>query len=106
MSVVTRIRTSHEVTVPHTPDEVWRVLADVAAYPKWWPAMQGVTVLRHQGTLLGSEFEVRPFFGRAFCIRFEELEGHQSMRLRFFGGSLEGPGGFHLRHTGGSTQVR
>ena len=106
MSVVTRIRVSHEVTVPATPDEVWNVLSDVAAYPKWWPALRGVSVLRHQEGLLGSEFEVRPFLGRTFRIRFEELEGRESVRLRFFDGALEGPGGFHLREAGGGTQVR
>jgi ketosteroid isomerase-like protein/carbon monoxide dehydrogenase subunit G len=106
LSVVTRIRTSHEVTVPSTPEEVWSVIADVAAYPKWWPALRGVTVLRHEGGLVGSEFEVRPFLGRTFRVRFEELEGHQSVRLRFFGGSLEGPGGFHLREADHGTQIR
>ncbi len=106
MSVVTRIRTSQELTVPFPPAEVWAVLADVAAYPDWWPAKLGVEVLHHTGELLGAEFEVRPVLGRMFRIRFEELEGMRSMRLRFFGGSLEGPGGFHLHALDGATQVR
>ena len=106
MSVVTRIRTSQELTVPFTPEEVWAVLSDVAAYPDWWPAKLGVEILYHPGELLGAEFEVRPVMGRMFRIRFEELEGMRSMRLRFFGGSLEGPGGFHLHDLDGATQVR
>lgn len=106
MSVVTRIRTSQELTVPFTPEEVWAVLADVAAYPEWWPGKLAVEILYHPGELLGAEFEVRPVMGRMFRIRFEELEDGRSMRLRFFGGSLEGPGGFHLLDLDGATQVR
>ena len=106
MSVVTRIRTSQELAVPFTPEEVWGVLADVAAYPDWWPAKLGVEILHHTGELLGTEFEVRPVMGRLFRIRVEEIEGTRSMRLRFFGGSLEGPGGFHLHALEGATQVR
>ncbi len=106
MSVVTRIRTSQELTVPFTPEEVWGVLADVAAYPEWWPAKLRVEILNHTGELLGTEFEVRPVLGRMFRIRFEEVEGRRNMRLRFFGGSLEGPGGFHLLALEGATRVR
>ncbi len=106
MSVVTRIRTSQELTVPFTPEEVWGVLADVAAYPDWWPSRLGVEIVHHTGELLGTEFEVRPFWGRLFRVRFVELEGTRSMRLRFFGGSLEGPGGFHLHALEGATRVR
>ena len=106
MSVVTRIRTSEELTVPFHRDEVWAVLADVAAYPDWWPANLRVEILHDPGNLLGAEFEVRPVMGRMFRIRFEELEGRRTIRLRFFGGSLEGPGGFHLERRDGATHVR
>ncbi len=106
MSVVTRIRTSQELTVPFPPHDVWAVLSDVAAYPDWWPAKLGVQILHHPGELLGAEFEVRPMLGRMFCIRFEELESMRCMRLRFFGGSLEGPGGFHFQDLDGATRVR
>jgi ketosteroid isomerase-like protein/carbon monoxide dehydrogenase subunit G len=106
VSVVTRIRTREELTVPFTPEEVWRVLADVSAYPSWWPGKLNVRVLREGPELLGTEIEVRPTVGRSFCFRFEELEAPHSMRLRFFGGSLEGPGGFHLAPMENATRVR
>ncbi|MEO8360053.1 MAG: nuclear transport factor 2 family protein [Vicinamibacteria bacterium] len=106
MSVVTRIRTSEELAVPFTPEEVWSVLADVVAYPGWWPSKLEVKVLIEQAGLLGSEFEVRPWMGRMFRCRFEELDEPYGMRIRFFGGSLEGPGGFLLSPTGDGTQIR
>jgi ketosteroid isomerase-like protein len=106
VSVVTRIRTSQELTVPYSRAEVWSVLADVSSYKEWWPANLRVEVLRFTGEPLGAEFEVRPFLGRMYRIRFEEFEGRSVMRLRFFGGSLEGPGGFHLQSLPGETRVR
>ena len=106
MSLVTRIRKSEELTVPFTPEEVWGVLADVADYPRWWPATRGLRILNSPPGPLGTEFEVRPLLGRAFCCRLEELERPSNLRIRFFGGALEGPGGFHLKPADNSTRVR
>ena len=105
MSVVTRIRTKEELTVPFSPEEVWSVLVDVSAYPSWWPARAEVRALDDRLGLLGTQIEVRPLMGRAFCFRLEELDEIRSLRLRFFGGSLEGPGGFHLEPATGGTRV-
>ncbi len=105
MSVVTRIRTKEELTVPFSPEEVWSVLVDVSAYPIWWPARAEARALGDQPGLLGTQIEVRPLMGRAFCFRLEELDEIRSLRLRFFGGSLEGPGGFHLEPATGGTRV-
>ena len=107
MSVVTRIRTSEELTVPFTPEEVWDVLAAASAYPNWWPVQWPARVLSDQPGLLGSEIEVRPLVGGMFRFRFEELHEPFAMRLRFFGGRLEGPGGFLLQPgDDGGTRIR
>jgi len=106
VSVVTRIRTSAELSVPFTREEVWGVLADVAAYPDWWPARIRVETAGDARQLLGSEVEIRPRMGRLLRFRFEEIEDQCSIRLRFFGGSLEGPGGFHLDPEETATHVR
>lgn len=107
MSVVTRIITSADVSVPSSRRDVWAVLADVGAYPEWWPMSLRVRVLNECAEFEGSEIEVRPVMGRTFRIRIEEIEGSRAIRLRFFGGSLEGPGGFHLmREKGGGTRIR
>ncbi len=106
MSLVTRIRRSEELTVPFAPEEVWSVLVDVVAYPRWWPATRGLRILNSPPGPLGTEFEVRPLMGRAFRCRLEELEQPSSLRIRFFGGAIEGPGGFQLEPADNSTEVR
>ena len=107
MSVVARITTSEELTVPFTAEEVWDVLAAASDYPDWWPVQWRARLLSEQPGLVGTEVEVRPLLGGRFCFRFEELHEPLAMRLRFFGGRFEGPGGFLLRPgQEGHTRVR
>gem|GEM_PF-183896 len=107
MSAVTRIRTSEEITVSFTPEEIWEVLVKASSYSKWWPVQWPARLLSEHPGLLGTEIEVRPFFGGQFRFRFEELHEPFVMRLRFFGGRFEGPGGFLLQPgKQGSTRIR
>jgi ketosteroid isomerase-like protein len=106
VSVVTRIRTQEGLVVPHTPEEVWAVLCDVSAYPQWWPARFPIRVLEGGLGLIGSAIEVRPRLSRTFCCRFEEADEPRSMRVRFFGGALEGPCYVVLDRLEGATRVR
>jgi ketosteroid isomerase-like protein len=106
VSVVTRIRTQKGLVVPYTPEEVWAVLSDVTEYPQWWPARFPVRVLEGGSGLIGSAIEVRPRLSRTFCCRFEEADEPRSMRVRFFGGALEGPCYLVLDPLEGATRVR
>lgn len=105
MSAVTRIRRSEELTVPFTRDEVWAALTDFAAYPDWWPAGLGVRILAPSHGLPSGQCEVRGLFGQPVRFHLEELEPPRHVRLRFFDGGLEGPGGFHLTPSNGATTV-
>ena len=106
MSVVTRIRTSEEITVPFSPEEIWSVLIAATAYPEWWPKRWPVHVLHEKPGLLGTEIEVRSLVGGSFCFRFEELHEPSAIRFRFFGGAYEGPGGFLIEPKEGGSRVR
>ena len=106
MSAVTRIRTNRSLTVPHTAEVIWEVLADVARYQEWWPVRFGVQVLEAPKSLLGTVIEVRPRLGRTFRCRFEEVQEPRSIRIRFFGGVLEGPCYLVLDSLEESTRVR
>lgn len=50
MKVRRRVRTS--TFLPHPPEEVWRVLADFAAFPEWNPLVLKVEGLPGPGTKL------------------------------------------------------
>ena len=103
---VTRIRATDEATLPFPPAEVWKVLADVAAYPGWWPRHLGLRVLRCEEGLVGSEVEQRPFGGRPFLCRVEAVEEPLSIRTRYHGGFIEGRGEWRLEPVGRGTPVR
>jgi uncharacterized protein YndB with AHSA1/START domain len=106
MATVTPIKAIDEAIVPFPPSEVWRVLADIAAYPNWWPRHLGLRVLHREPGLVGSEVEERPFGGRPFRCRVEGVEEPLSIRTRYYGGFIEGRGEFRLESVGSGTRVR
>ncbi len=81
------------------------MLADSAAYSEWWPSTRGLRMLNAPPGPLGTEWEVRPLFGPMVRFRLEELEAPSNIRLRFSGGALEGPGGFHISPVENATRV-
>lgn len=106
MGTVTPIKAIDEAIVPFPPTEVWRVLADIAAYPSWWPRHLGLRVVHREPGLVGSEVEQRPFGGRPFRCRVEAVEEPFSIRMRYYGGLIEGRGEFRLESVGSGTRVR
>ena len=103
--ITTPIRATDEVVVPLPPGEVWRVLADVGGYSRWWPRSLGLRVLSGGATLIGTELELRPFGGRPFRCRVEAVEEPRRMRVRYSGGFVEGCGEWRLEPLGGGTRV-
>ena len=106
MGTVTPIKAIDEAIVPFPPTEVWRVLADIAAYPSWWPRHLGLRMLHREPGLVGSEVEERPFGGRPFRCRVEAVEEPCTIRTRYYGGFIEGRGEFRLESVGSATRVR
>jgi ribosome-associated toxin RatA of RatAB toxin-antitoxin module len=82
------------------------VLADVAAYPSWWPRHLGLRVLHREAGLVGSEVEQRPFGGRPFRCRVEAVEEPSRIRTQYHGGFIEGRGEWRLEPVGAGTRVR
>lgn len=101
----TPIHASDEITVRFGVDEVWRVLADVGGYPRWWPGSLRLRVLSAGAGPLGTEVEIHPAGGRAFRCRVESVELHRHIRMRYLGGFIEGCGEWVLEPQGGETRV-
>jgi hypothetical protein len=92
-----------EVEIQATPDRVWAVLTDFAAYQDWNPFIVQATGRPVPGTRL--ELHMRLSGRRPTTIRPEVLEADPARRLRWLGrvllpGLFDGEHTFDLRPTG------
>ena len=101
----TPIQASDDRVLPFPPEEIWAVLADVAASPRWWPASLGLTVRGASLGLVGSEFEICPRGGRPFRCRVEAIESPRRMRMHYPGPFIVGTGEWRLEAVTGGTRV-
>jgi uncharacterized protein YndB with AHSA1/START domain len=103
---MTPILAKDERTIPFLVGEVWNVLANIEAYPNWWPRSVGLRVLSSEREIVGSSFELRPLGGRPFRCRIQSIESPSKLRLHYFGGFIEGRGEWRLESSGPNTQVQ
>jgi hypothetical protein len=85
-----------EVEIGATPDRVWEVLTDFAAYQDWNPFIVQAAGQAVPGTRL--ELHMRLSGRRSTTIRPEVLEADPARRLRWLGRVLV-PGVFDGEHT-------
>lgn len=78
------------------PTQVWRVLADVAAYPQWNPYVVEAAGALYEGERL--RVRLQPHGGRAFTLRPELLCVLPGQELRWRGGRGL-PGLFDVEHS-------
>ncbi|MFN7731162.1 MAG: type II toxin-antitoxin system RatA family toxin [Pirellula sp.] len=103
---MTPILATDERMVSFPKEAIWSVLADVAAYPHWWPRTVGLRVLSVEPEIVGSSFELRPLGGRPFRCRIESIEPQNRIRMQYFGGFIEGHGDWTLEGVGSNTRVQ
>lgn len=99
------IQAVDERLLPFAPEQIWPVLADVTASPRWWPASIRLTVLHASPGLIGSELEVCPRGGRPFRCRVEAIEPPRRMQMRYGDGFVTGTGEWRLEAVAGGTRV-
>lgn len=100
----TPIQARDTVTLPAPPKQVWAVLADVADYPRWWPASVRVRVVSGGAEAAGTELEIQPSGGRPFTCRVESLDAPTRIGLRYHG-LVEGTGEWRLEGVESGTRV-
>lgn len=101
----TPIQAIDSIEIDASPEDVWRVLSDVPKYPAWWPRFLGLRLLSAGPGPVGCELEVRPFGGRPFRCRVEEVRGLESIRMQYFGGFIEGLGEWTIKAGDHRTRV-
>lgn len=89
--------------VPADPARVWAVLADIDAYPAWWPPSVAVRVVRG-GALVGADLELTPKGGRPFGCTVVSATPFASIELQYHG-FVHGTGAFTLTPGGDGTEV-
>jgi hypothetical protein len=85
-----------EIEIHATPERVWQVLTDFAAYPRWNPFMSQVRGTARRGDRL--TIRMQPVGGRAMTFRPIVLDADPGRRLRWLG-RLGVPGLFDGEHT-------
>lgn len=85
-----------QVDIHATPDRVWEVLTDFAAYPEWNPFITQANGSARVGERLTNRMQ--PVGGRAVTFSPTVLEAEPGRRLRWLGHLLT-PGIFDGEHT-------
>ena len=81
------------------------MLADLGGYSRWWPKSVRIRALASDVELLGTEVEIHPVGGRPFRCRVEAVDVPKRIRMRYFGGFIEGFGEWLLEPLGLDTRV-
>ncbi len=105
MAATTPIAATDALDIQHPLDVVWKVVADVAAYPDWWPSSLRLQVLRTEPDVVGTEVEIHPVGGQSFRVRVLTMEAPSAMRMEYFGGFITGYGAWRLEAIPGGTRV-
>lgn len=106
MARATLISAAEERLVARPVDAVWAALADVEAYPRWWPGDLGITVPRAASGLVGSRLALDPRVGRPFTMRVVLADPPKRLGLAYEGQWLEGEGEWTLRRKSSGALVR
>ena len=85
-----------QIEIEATPDRVWEILTDFAAYPEWNPFIQTIEGDAAPGSKL--EVRIEPPGGRAMTFKPTVLEAAPRQELRWLGRVLL-PGLFDGEHS-------
>jgi hypothetical protein len=99
---------SASVDIAATPERVWAVLADLAAYPEWNPFIRSASGKLAEGARL--TLRMVPAGGRAMTFRPTVLAARPGALLRWIGrlivpGIFDGTHQFALEDLGGRTRL-
>jgi ribosome-associated toxin RatA of RatAB toxin-antitoxin module len=100
----TSIRAADGAVLSFLREDVWRVVADVRAYPIWFPRSIRVRVERAE-ELIGTRVTLRPWGGRAFTCRVVEVHPLRGMTLEYDGAFIQGRGEWSLEPLERGTRV-
>lgn len=89
---MTTLQATDSMFIAQNPALVWNALIDFDSYAKWWPQSVRIRVLKTTPELIGSQFEVRPFGGKAFVCEVESVDPGFELQLQYLEGTYVGTG--------------
>ncbi|HEX7078360.1 MAG TPA: SRPBCC family protein [Candidatus Eisenbacteria bacterium] len=104
MTSRTPIRAADGAVLSFLREDVWRVVADVRAYPIWFPRSIRARVERAD-ELIGTRVNLKPWGGRAFTCRVVEVHPLRGMVFEYDGGFIQGRGEWSLEPVERGTRV-
>jgi ribosome-associated toxin RatA of RatAB toxin-antitoxin module len=100
-----QIKAYDETTIKTSVEDVWKVLVDIPRYPKWWPKVVNLKILKLTNELIGTEFEARPLGGKSFSCRVVSIVPKKEIKLNYFEGIYRGYGIWKLERKEKSVTV-
>lgn len=68
----------------HSPEDVWRYLADLRSVAEWDPSVEAARLVSGEPGSRGARFEIEVgFLGRRISLPYEAIEVEPPMRVRF-----------------------
>lgn len=102
---MTLVRATDDRLIDAPINDAWSVLADVAAYPSWWPPSLGVSVVVAPDNLMGAVIRIAPSGGRPFTCRVVGVHPPTVLDMEYPGPFIYGTGQWRLTPDGSRTRV-
>lgn len=100
-----QIKAQDEITINDSIEDVWKVLTDIPNYPKWWPKVVNLKILKYNPEIIGTEFQANPLGGKSFSCRVISLNLKKEIWLEYFNGIYKGAGIWKLEKEKNSITV-
>ena len=100
-----QIKAHDEILLKTSIEELWKVLVDIPNYPKWWPKVANLKILKYNPEIIGSEFKANPLGGKSFACRVISTLLKKEIQLEYFGGIYKGIGSWKIEENVGIVKV-
>jgi ribosome-associated toxin RatA of RatAB toxin-antitoxin module len=100
-----QIKAHDEIKIKASIEDVWNVLLDIPNYPKWWPKLVNLKILRLNPEIIATEFQANPLGGKSFACRVINIIPHKEIKLDYYEGIYRGPGVWNIEARDGLVMV-
>ena len=100
-----QIKAHDEIKIKASIEDVWNVLLDIPNYPKWWPKLVNLKILRLNPEIIATEFQANPLGGKSFACRVINIVPQKQISLDYYDGIYRGKGTWRIDVRDGLVKV-